>query len=143
MHLSQEEVEVLQRIDLPRRLGLDDPALPFTAGLLHDVGKVTMAHAYPGLFPLILSELEGKKWREPMLAAEAAVAGGFTHVDVGEMLARKWHLGNRLVGAITYHHDPVAGEPCSFLVGIASSMARAGAHRPCFQQRWRPGAGAV
>ena len=44
---SEFDLDALRRIDLTVKLKLDDHALPFTAGLLHDVGKLLVASYQP------------------------------------------------------------------------------------------------
>jgi putative nucleotidyltransferase with HDIG domain len=87
------------------RLGRPSTGSEFTAGLLHDIGKVVMAQEMPDQITrsLDLAESEGMSATD----AETRVFGT-THADVGGWLAESWGLPQRLVEAITYHHRPMS-----------------------------------
>jgi len=123
---SPEELQQLESVDLPSRLGLDLRAdNPMVGGMMHDLGKVAMVRSYPGLFPLLLSQLEDGDWSTQYLATEHEIAGGLTHVAVGEYVAAKWKLGERLVRATGKHHAPPAGDTFSYLIGVADVLGLA------------------
>lgn len=73
----------------------------FTAGLLHDVGKLVMF--------LYFRELFSRSWALahqqgcPFYQAEQQEAS-VTHAEIGAYLARRWQLPGRLVDAIGCHH---------------------------------------
>jgi DNA-binding response OmpR family regulator/HD-like signal output (HDOD) protein len=124
--LTEEAVALLKSTGLPERLSLDTGRLnAFTAGIMHDIGKVTMAHSYPGLFPLVVAELKRNEWGVPMLAAEQETAGGLTHIAVGEILLRKWELGEELALVALHHHRADAENPLAFVVGLADFIGGA------------------
>ena len=126
LELGDEAEKLLRQINLPRRLKLDyAKENPFVGGVMHDIGKGIMVHSYPGLFPLILAELKNKQWNAPMLAAEQEVAGGLTHTVVGEILMRKWGLGDEVCNGVRYHHQPSAGDTFTFLIGLADIIGQA------------------
>ncbi len=70
----------------------------FTAGLLHDIGKLALA---------TLFAVECKQIREhgATLEAELAVLGT-THADIGARIAELWHLPLAIRDAISTHHQP-------------------------------------
>ena len=124
LELDPDAVRVLKRINLPKRLKLDYAKNnPFLGGIMHDIGKVVMAHSYPGLFPLLLTELQEKKWQSSMLTAEQEVAGGLMHTTVGEILMRNWEMGDELCNAVLHHHQPGMDDTFAFLVGLADMVA--------------------
>lgn len=85
---------------LAAELGLDED-MAFTAGLLHDIGKI------------ILDKVKNEKYQEVMLyknkhdcfliEAEKNVLG-ITHADVGEYVAIKWKLPEEIAIIIRDHH---------------------------------------
>jgi len=77
--------------------------LSFSAGLLHDIGRLVMYSYLPNDFSAAreLQETDGV----PMLLAEKT-ALGYTHSDVGALLAEKWGLPLQLKDAIEFHHYP-------------------------------------
>ena len=123
--LSKEVVELLQSINLPRRLRLDyDRENPFVGGIMHDIGKAVMVHSYPGLYPLLLAELKRNNWGVPMAAAEREVAGGLTHTGVGEILLRKWEMEDSLCNVVLNHHQSDISDTYTFLVGVADIIGQ-------------------
>lgn len=89
--------------------------LLFTAGLLHDIGRVVLAQAkgaeYGRLFNQASSAGDNVTEREKS-------AYGFTHADVGACLMESWKLPALLVQAVRFHHQPASG-------GSAQQMAAA------------------
>ena len=90
----------------------------------HDIGKGVMVHSYPGLFPMLLEELQEKEWKVPMLSAERTVAGGLTHPVAGEVLMRSWGLADRLGNVVLSHHSPDPDDPLTFLVSVADVVGQ-------------------
>lgn len=101
------------------------PEDAFTAGILHDVGKLAMLLAEPELFAEVIGlvEQEGMRYRE----AELAVFQ-FGHEQVGARLAQRWKFPDSLTAAIRDHHRPVhAVESMSDVVTAANLVCnRAG-----------------
>ncbi|MBU0639183.1 MAG: HDOD domain-containing protein [Planctomycetes bacterium] len=86
-----------------RRLGLSERGVMFTAGLLHDVGKVVLneyvASEYAEIARLVFSD------GLTFLEAEQQVLG-FTHPEIGGRIAERWDLPAPITRAIRYHHEP-------------------------------------
>ena len=77
--LDEEIVELLRQLRLYRTLAADSVEQdPFVGGMIHDIGKVAMVQSYPGLFPLIVEEMEQQGWSLRMHRAEGLLAGGWT-----------------------------------------------------------------
>ena len=75
----------------------------FVAGLLHDVGKLVLFHFLTKEFIKVLEMARAEDI--PIRAAEHRVLG-FTHDQVGRVLAERWKLPVRLSEAIGCHHRP-------------------------------------
>ena len=75
----------------------------FTAGLLHDIGRLVLVSAHPDAYREVLAwrAAESCEWRE----AERAVLG-LDHVDAGVALAGHWHFSDTMRQAIACHHAP-------------------------------------
>ena len=90
---------------------------------MHDIGKVALAHSYPGLHPLVLEELLGKAWNIPMSYAEETYAGGADHALVGRILAESWRLGEDTLAVAQHHHQPDPDDHLTLLVALANFVA--------------------
>lgn len=75
----------------------------FTAGLLHDVGKVVLATSLPEWYGEAF-RLEREE-HFPFIEAELQVLGA-THAEVGAYLLGLWGLPDAVVEAVAYHHRP-------------------------------------
>jgi HD-like signal output (HDOD) protein len=107
---------VCQRFPEYQRLGA------FTAGLLHDFGKIFLIENFPELYAqthvhakelgLSLFELEEERF-------------GLNHAAIGELLASNWNLPEALVEAIAFHHQPFSapGHPqLAAMIGLADYL---------------------
>jgi len=72
----------------------------FTAGLLHDVGKVVLLAELPRDYRPILAKNSG------VIAAHELEKFGCTHAQVGAYLISIWGLPVPLVRAVAFHHCP-------------------------------------
>jgi putative nucleotidyltransferase with HDIG domain len=83
--------------------GKVEPSMAYTAGLLHDIGKVVLDQFINSGFPLFYRELNeaGKNFSD----VEKQVLGT-DHTEVGADLAQKWSFPESLVETIKYHHKP-------------------------------------
>ncbi|MCA8966895.1 MAG: HDOD domain-containing protein [Planctomycetes bacterium] len=99
----------------------------YIAGLLHDIGKIILMEKAAPRYLAVLRKAaaEGR----PDIEVEQEELG-FTHADVGSVLAIKWFLPEDLAIAIRYHHRP-SSDPfhrsLSSLIHVADQLAwRAG-----------------
>ena len=110
---------------LCRVLDIELPSMLFTAGILHDLGKV------------ILDEFIGKYYQELNTCmeegqfffeeAEEKVIG-ISHAEVGAELLRLWRLPDALVSAARWHHHPEAAGsylPVASVVHVADVLSYA------------------
>lgn len=86
---------------LSRELSMSDHATGFTAGLMHDIGKVVLSLFVEQKFHEIMAvvEQQGVSFQ----AAEKIILG-VDHAEMGGEMARMWDFPDRLRLAITYHH---------------------------------------
>ena len=88
---------------LAPRAGWADAEEAFTAGLLHDIGRVMLdryAHRQLG------QSVEMSRATEmPLREAELSVLG-FTHSELGQWVMEQWKLPMTLCVAIGHHHNP-------------------------------------
>lgn len=87
----------------------------YTAGLLHDIGKVILNNTLKGSYHEVVA-MVGEK-NIPFMDAENEVLG-FNHAMVGAKIAEKWNLPPELVDAIAYHHTPEKSEVNKNLTAI-------------------------
>ena len=75
----------------------------YTAGLLHDIGKVALDQ-YMGLaYPLFYRKIQVGD--DNLINVENEVFG-VTHADIGAFLAERWSIPEQLVEVIKCHHSP-------------------------------------
>ena len=86
-------------------LGARAAAESFTAGLLHDIGKLVLTISFPEQFAEVQRRCREEK--DLMWRAEQAVFGT-THSEVGAYLLGLWSLPDEVVEAVAYHHRPQA-----------------------------------
>jgi putative nucleotidyltransferase with HDIG domain len=74
----------------------------YLAGLLHDVGKIAMASAFPLHFRSVHIEMDPE---ENLLEVEKSILGA-DHTEIGAAYLASHHLPGQLVAAVRYHHQP-------------------------------------
>jgi HD-like signal output (HDOD) protein/CheY-like chemotaxis protein len=99
-------------------IGIVDDA--FTAGLLHDIGRLVLASAFGAEYQEVL-----RRAAEPgaLLAQCEGDAFGCTHNAVGAYLLGLWGLGDSIVEAVAWHHQPAHAQPTSLSALIAVHAA--------------------
>ena len=75
----------------------------FTAGLLHDIGRLVLVTRFPNDYQQVLAYREQEDCS--LLDAERAVMG-IDHVVVGWLLAKEWEFSDAIQDAIRGHHQP-------------------------------------
>jgi putative nucleotidyltransferase with HDIG domain len=100
-----------------------DPAVAFTAGLLHDIGKVVLNHVLTSDFQ---SAIRARLAENDLSRTEAErEVIGVDHAEVGKCLLQSWRLPENILEAVEHHHQPVS-QPVprlSSLVHAANCLA--------------------
>jgi len=81
----------------------EDRNLVFTAGLLHDVGKMALSEMLASQYAALVEQIEVRQ--QSFLEAEKEMFG-FDHAEVGGRLLAKWEFSENLVAAVFHHHQP-------------------------------------
>jgi putative nucleotidyltransferase with HDIG domain len=96
------------------RSDLADPA--FTAALLHDLGKMIVASAFPDRFEAIARNASSGG---RLLHDAEREDLGYSHAEIGAYLLGLWGLPNPIVEAVAYHHAPAqVAQPSLDLIGV-------------------------
>jgi putative nucleotidyltransferase with HDIG domain len=106
---------------LAKRLGLN-PEIAFTAGVLHDIGKLIIAMEHPSA-----ARPADAGSDEQSLAAERNLTG-YDHAALGGELAKRWKFPQPIRDAIRLHHSPQdasASGGLSDVVYVANLFAHA------------------
>jgi putative nucleotidyltransferase with HDIG domain len=119
---------------MARDLG-ESEGIVFTAGLLHDVGKIVLASAEGARYGDLLAK-HGDCGATLSDAERAAF--GFNHSEVGARLLNRWHVPEEVFMPVLFHHETEWSGPferSAAIVSLANLMAhcidKTGAEKPC------------
>ncbi|MCC7364489.1 MAG: HDOD domain-containing protein [Dehalococcoidia bacterium] len=97
---------------------LDVPSA-FTAGILHNIGRLAIYFADPAGVDQAIAEAMRRE--EPFDTVEQELLG-YDHAEIGGLLAERWNLPDGIREAIGAHH--AAGEPDASLAGVVAAADR-------------------
>lgn len=104
-----------------KQIELKNPSELFTAGLLHDVGKLILSTSMSEWMG-DLREMVTKRGKSVVEAEQELF--GFTHADVGAALVDRWNLPNPIADLVLHHHNAAqTGNPENAIVQFADYCA--------------------
>lgn len=87
----------------------------FTAGLLHEIGKVIMITADEASY--VQAVQTSGIFKRPIYVTEKELFG-FDHAQVGACLLQRWNLPPNIVTAVLHHHQLAGAEPFERLSAV-------------------------
>ena len=132
--LEDEQVQLMREVQLWSKLTLGEAdADPFTSGLLHDIGKITMLMCMEDSLELILALIEsevqdargeGKLWARTVRDVERFLMKDLDHTVIGGRLAEHWEVDASMQMVIRDHHEVQEHSPDLLkLVSLANMAA--------------------
>ncbi len=99
------------------------PEDAFTAGILHDIGRLVLRQAMPKEFHYAMAMTKTRGI--PLHEAEERTTG-YRHDEVGRMLGDMWKFPGQLIDAIGSHHDEgltIYGDGVSAVLALSNAYA--------------------
>lgn len=123
-HLEHQFAVAQAAMALARASGAMDPDDAFTAGVLHDLGKLVTALYRPEdwLAQAALAATEDIPWHEAEFRHF-----GLDHGLIGAMVLRAWNLPESLTEPVNWHHAPQSApgdQRPGLVIGCADAVAR-------------------
>ena len=88
--------------EIVREIKTDDPDELFTAGLIHDIGKVILSKYLGSIFSKIFQRVYNEEQSFNMIEKNTL---GFTHNELGAAVLRKWQFPDLLIQVVQNHND--------------------------------------
>lgn len=100
-----------------------DTSIAYTAGLIHDIGKLIIGQVIEEDKRARIHELVEKESLS-LLQAERAVLGA-NHAQIGACLLRKWRIPDVIADAVEFHHEPPLSDQPSLagVIHVADAVA--------------------
>ena len=95
--------KIIARISRKSNLSFQEAA--FSAGILHDIGKLVIATYIPEKHDIKMQYIKSNSSNE--YEAELNVLD-CTHVEIGQYFAESWKLPKELADAVYFHHAPAS-----------------------------------
>lgn len=89
---------------IAQRVRYENPEEALVCGLMHDIGKPILMQNFGQRYYEILSEVYKGSSTFYQLEIQRL---GFSHAEVGMLLAKKWNFPPQLAEAVGYHHNPL------------------------------------
>lgn len=108
-----------------RSRGVVDPDSAFSAGLLHDVGKMVISCFLDEEYRKFKAERDSDQHSLDYVIEERLL--GYTHAQIGGFLGTQWKIPHKLTDAIVFHHQPQLSQeesPLAHIVYMANHLAK-------------------
>jgi len=86
----------------------EDENVAFTAGLLHDLGKIILAQKFMEEYSRVVAQAFNEQ--RPVHDLEQELLG-MQHSEVGGRLLALWNFSDNVISAVTFHHQPEIAIP--------------------------------
>lgn len=94
-----------------------------SAALLHDIGRMALAHIVPQYYTKVDQEMSGMA----LVVAEETLMG-LSHTEAGHQLAEHWDFPETLKECIRFHHAPtyahVSNQKVVAIIHVADTLSR-------------------
>ena len=100
--MGKDAAGLLSRETLAKKSFAVKPEDAFTAGILHDIGRLVIRQVMPAEFARAVVMARGG---ECSLHIAEQIATGYSHDEVGKALGELWKFPGHLVDAVRCHHD--------------------------------------
>ena len=106
---------------LAKKTRVAKPEDAFTAGILHDIGRLVLRKVMPAEFA---SAVAMARSGQMSLHAAEALTTGYAHDALGKALGDRWKFPGHLVDAISGHHSSLLTPENSGLSGVIATANR-------------------
>jgi putative nucleotidyltransferase with HDIG domain len=100
-----------RQIAMTQQLNKEFADAAFTAGLLHDTGKLVLSTRVPETYTQVLETTQ--QTGQPDWKIEKEMLE-FNHADIGGYLLKLWGLPDHIVSAVVFHHEPALSHEKEF-----------------------------
>lgn len=106
------------------RVNYLEQGIAYTAGIMHDIGRVALAVLAPREYADFLREAHGSQSDCRLLERQFFAED---HCQIGLRMARAWGLPPELVRVVAYHHEMPSGDPSGVpaIAGLGCRIADA------------------
>lgn len=106
---------------LAKKTRMAKPEDAFTAGVLHDIGRLVLRQALPAEFREAV--LKARSGQMSLHAAEVRFTG-FAHDEVGRALGERWKFPGHLIDCVGGHHNARLTPEADGLAGVIAQANR-------------------
>ncbi|MBL4699699.1 MAG: HDOD domain-containing protein [Phycisphaeraceae bacterium] len=117
---SYQVANVARHIAMKQKLSREMTDAAFTAGLLHDTGKMILSSRLPEVYTDVLKEVH--ETGQPSWEIEKTKLG-FNHADIGGYLLKLWGLPDHIVSTVLFHQEPAKSHETQFTLLAAVHAA--------------------